>query len=65
MAYKFKKNQEVKYDFNMDYRDTGGPFIRKGTKAMVLKRCRGTNSVWVQSENFGIRRESATYLVAA
>jgi len=65
MPYKFKKNQQVQFEFNMNYRDTGGPFIPMGTKATVLKRCRGTSLVWVNVEGFGTRREDSKYMTAA
>ncbi len=65
MPYKFKKNQQVKFEFNMNYQDTGGPFIPLGTRATVLKRCRGTSLVWVKTADFGIRREDSKYMSVA
>ena len=65
MIYKFKKNQIVKFIINVDFTDTGGPFIRKGASATVIKRIRGENSVWVKSDDFGIHRISTDYLANA
>jgi len=65
MTYKFKKNQRVKFDLNVDFTDTSGPFIAKGTVATVLKRSRTLPFVWLQSSDFGIHKMSNRFLSVA
>ena len=65
MSYKFQKNQIVKFTHNIDFTDTGGPFIRKGSLATVLKRSRSDNFVWVKSDDFGIHKINNNYLTGA
>lgn len=62
MTYKFKKNQQVKFDLNVDFTGTGGPFIAKGTVATVLKRSRTLPIVWLQSSEFGIHKMNNRFL---
>ena len=65
MPFKFKKNQRVKFAYNVEFRDTGGPYIPVNTPAVVLKRSRTENIVWVKSDYFGIHKMSNNYLTAA
>ncbi len=67
MAYAFKKNQQVKFKFRLDFSPTflgSGPIIRKGTKATVIKRSKCGSYVWLQMKT-GIRRMAPSLLVAA
>ena len=64
MPFKFKKNQQVKFAYNVDFRDTGGPYIPVNTPATVLKRSRTDDLVWVKSDYFGIHKISNRYLTA-
>lgn len=63
--YKFKKNQKVKFIYNIDFTDTGGPYIPRGSIAIVIKRIRNENAVWLKSDDFGIHKMNDSYLVDA
>ncbi len=52
---KFKLGEVVKITSDLDMTATGGPFIPRGTRALIMRRRRDGQSCWVNVYGYGQR----------